>query len=812
MQSQHQPKYQVTGRVNLGSLGEQPVEELRQFAPCKSTSDLNNALRAAIALEVDAMLDLVADADAFDLLELVRMRAIPPIPGLMPQSAHDGMASAIELIALVLISRGVRHPSGVRRDETRPHEVIEELHRRAAKLIRIATYKLLFESSIRPNEPLARLAAEYQSSMMAIRSMQYSSIHDAFNDALFNTPSMDVALRSTLGFTYTEFDLVRNALQETYSAKLTAARDLLGEVAAEWDGGRHPQNEERINQGRQALTDFILLPGDRAQVSAEEVAAEARLQRDVVKSVLDSFSIYFDASEGVYESVFQFLRGNNPFAARALLTDGQGTYAMISLQIGTDSIRRIAEERLKGTKYWKRYDKARMEVSERLTVEFLTTVLGEPPVRTNLKYFAPREGVEHSALDAACRNPGGCADQTEADALFLVGDVALCVEVKARSIADPARRGDIARFNRELTATIGSAASQARRLECLIEQNRGLWLEDGSWLDLSRVREVRSVAVGLDDFGPAGTALDELRRAGVITDAKLPWVTSLHDLAVICSVLDQPSELLLYIRRRSGTEVARLYRATDELDLFMLFMEGGLYVEPDPEETHRLYLGAPAPSQRDRRRFAESAILTRVGTHTDPLDAWMYYREGQNPFPAPKPVFKTNSWVAEFVAFLKADRKPGWFRFGADLLALSESSQSKLASTLKDMAKESRRSGKPHQLVHAYAGCFGYPLFFAQTRPSYMDLNEATDRLRVYMTAKKHQFQADRALGIVIDDRISVACVIYDNEPAGASDELDDLVERVGLRPVDRAGYPSPPSARRSTHRLRGRKPKKGKK
>ena len=37
-------------------------------------------------------------------------------------------------------------------------------------------------------------------------------------------------------------------------------------------------------------------------------------------------------------------------------------------------------------------------------------------------------------------------------------------------------------------------------MEALIEANQGLWLENGEWLDLSNIREVRSIVVGLDFF------------------------------------------------------------------------------------------------------------------------------------------------------------------------------------------------------------------------------------------------------------------------------------------------------------------------
>ena len=81
-----------------------------------------------------------------------------------------------------------------------------------------------------------------------------------------------------------------------------------------------------------------------------------------------------------------------------------------------------------------------------------------------------------TALGAACPSPQAVGDQTECDGLFVIGDVAICVEVKGRTIADPARRGDRARLATEIKKIFGEGARQAQRLEQLISRNHGVWL------------------------------------------------------------------------------------------------------------------------------------------------------------------------------------------------------------------------------------------------------------------------------------------------------------------------------------------------
>ena len=793
------------GRTTPTSLGVVAEQEVRQFARCADIAEMNDLLLRLVHENVERMQSLVADADAFDVIELMRLRESPPVPDLALTIGHGGSAAAMELVALLLLCRASRKPDPTPREETRPHEAIPELHESATSLLRCSLFKLQAEAALRSEDPLARLASEYQSSLVQIRSMQYASIQDAFNEALFGNATMTTILKATLGFTYDDLISVRRAIDRIHSDAFMQARDALGEVVGEWDGGRFSQSRERIAEGRRAFLDLMFLPGERASFRVEDIATEVPIHPQVIEKVLEAFSSHFSAEQDPARLVSDFLRGRNPLNPATLASDGEGNYLVISLAIGTDSLRRMVEGVLKGTRHWKAYERIRKEASERLTTQYLAKALGTPPRRTNLKYLAPKAGMDYSTLGASCPNPLLVGEQTEADGLFVIEDVAICAEVKARSVADSARRGDNARLSRELKDTIGSAAQQARRLESLIEQNGGLWLEGGTWLDLSSVQEVRSVVVGLDDYGPAGIVLDELRRAGVIADEKLPWVTSLHDLATVSLVLDRPSEFLLYIRRRSASGVSTHFRAVDELDLFMLFLRGGLYVEPDPDLMHRLYPATDPPTAVDYRRYAEDNQMTRVATFTDPLDAWMYASEGRAR-PTKKPAFQAHQWALGLLDFLAEGRKPGWFRFGADLLSLSVRTQSRLASSIKLIVRRTKTDGKSHSLANGFAGDWGFVLFVAVTQPEGMPIGEAAMRLDTYLTAKKHHVKADRALGILIGEKSQVIRVVYRPEPASEDEGLDALVEQMELgRGGPRGSRPRPPDVGRRPNKQRKR-------
>jgi len=71
---------------------------------------------------------------------------------------------------------------------------------------------------------------------------------------------------------------------------------------------------------------------------------------------------------------------------------------------------------------------------------------------------------------------------------------------------------------------------------------------------------------------------------------------------------------------------------------------------------------------------------------------------------------------------------------------------------------------------------------------------------------KRHQLKSDRSYGFVFDQDGNVELAMYFNSPWEANLELDALVEQANLQPAIDDSALLPPSARRRTRRLRGKK------
>ncbi|MBY4228296.1 hypothetical protein HQO39_14780 [Rhodococcus fascians] len=741
--------------------------------------------REVIAAKAEAMQRIMAPFDAFDVLDLLRQHELPFQLGGHHESESEGWASLIEIVAAVLLARGRREPEDGGETPGSPNHAVVELQQLAKDMLELAVFGMLADAEADESSPLIKLATEYRAHELSVRNKRHTHLADRFDEALLGERTVEPLIASALGFTYQQFKSVRDAIREIYSERVMLALNELGDVASSWHerGEDADVSETDAQRGSDAAKSVFFFPGQRASQSPADIAARSGVQVDAVEVIVDTFSIAFAERRDCADAVLELLDGRNPLREAALISDGAGGYLGLGATIGSDALIGVAERALKATGNWNRYDKHRARVSESLAAEYLSKLLDVAATYAGLKYFRPKEGVEGSSLHSAATDITAIADETEADALFLVGDVAICVEVKGRAVSEPARRGQVRHLATDLKRTIGDATKQALRLQQLIEVNAGLWLGDRTWLDLGAIREIRSVCVFLDDIGPLSIALDELVRSGIVKEETFPWLVSLHDLAVISEVLDRPAEFLLYLRRRTESAVSLLYRAVDELDLFMLFLQGNLYVEPDPDAVFARYPASGAPTRAARRNFTRNAVATRVHTQTDPLDAWIYYQHDESDVAVPKPSLSGHEQIEKIVDFLHDGHKSGWLRIGADLTNLSTSSQKWLSRGIKEVRNNTNRDKQRHSAVHGFAGVWGYPLIFVASVPKNGDVKSEFERLEVYLTAKKHQQGSDRALGILLSDGEIVA-TIYDNSPWVDDPELDDIGRQIGLRSV----------------------------
>jgi hypothetical protein len=241
--------------------------------------------------------------------------------------------------------------------------------------------------------------------------------------------------------------------------------------------------------------------------------------------------------------------------------------------------------------------------------------------------------------------------------LILIDDVALIIEVKAVGLTAASRRGVAVRLKTQLQTILTKAANQAQRLrERIIDDGVIRPKNGGACLDVSHIREVHTIAVGLEDLSGITTATAALVEAKILQDGQIPWTVSVHDLRLICELIDRPSDLLLYLRSRTHPKATLKYRAVDELDLFMYFLREGLVIPPDADARTDEVAGQPAAKQTQGFPGQQPVVIPGI---TEPIDAWYTTRRADNSEGAPKPQLAAKPGLIHMLGQILGTGAPG---------------------------------------------------------------------------------------------------------------------------------------------------------
>lgn len=163
---------------------------------------------------VEAITNATQNADAFDVIELMRLRETPMVLEGYRESLADQRPTAVELVALILLARGVRVLPDADPRGAHPAKVVPDLHERAGVLLSVGQFMLLSDGQAEKFGPLTTLAATYVGHELNVKFKQYAHVHDGLNEALFSSKHLGTILLETLGFTYEDFLAVREAIRK----------------------------------------------------------------------------------------------------------------------------------------------------------------------------------------------------------------------------------------------------------------------------------------------------------------------------------------------------------------------------------------------------------------------------------------------------------------------------------------------------------------------------------------------------------------------------------------------------------------------
>jgi hypothetical protein len=568
----------VVGTSVAASLAQAATYYQQLAKKAANVDDLLAALEEAIESGRVALEDCLRGYDSFDTLAFLRFAAGPWDFSEVPESESqiETSQAAQDVIALTLLGVGLpRHPLT---GENSGQPDLGKALGLAGDIVRASQTRAVVQGR-RVDQPLGALAGEFMGYELSVRGRKYASIAKELNTGLLGDPIVSTVMKSALGFTLEDIRSAREASAALLNHRFFGARDRVGEIVQSGTGTDNIDADAFRRDINLMLNECRLF----GAVSAVDAAKGAGIEEPTAKAVLEFFSTSRPAI-GQANPIVKFAQGERPAPWGSIADDG--VYLILNGFLGEDDLRRDIERGLVAAagnqgiagKAWPKYDKRRASFSESKAAAALSELLaGAAPRWTGQQYIGPVQNDDMASLGRDADRTRVRTKQFESDLLFVVDGVALCVEVKAGSLTEKARGGNAKRLASDLQKTLKVGNEQADRLTRLICANQGVWSGDGEWIDLAPVAEMHSIIVMLDDMGPLSLSMNELAHKGIIDTEEVPWIVSMHDLVVMSRTVDHPAQFLEYLRRRRGRKLATMVNGVDELDMFMWFVNGGMY-------------------------------------------------------------------------------------------------------------------------------------------------------------------------------------------------------------------------------------------
>jgi len=260
-------------------------------------------------------------------------------------------------------------------------------------------------------------------------------------------------------------------------------------------------------------------------------------------------------------------------------------------------------------------------------------------------------------------------EKGEADAVVLIDRTAIVFEAKAGNVTDAARRGGDLRLASDLGKLVAKGASQTSRFEDLLSRNRGPHVFDSPAgvveIDSREIDRIIRYNVVFNGLGPLTSHWPSLVKAGLIgEDVRFTPTVGLGDLDLILEVLEEPAEVVHYLRRRAEFEQTAHFVA-DEYDLLAFYLDCGFEVG----------------------LAGRGGTLIGIYGMSRNLDGYLARRPPGAEKPTKPRRRRTDLW-RRMLADLALQEPPGWLEIADRLLRVDDEAQAMLEGELASLRRK----------------------------------------------------------------------------------------------------------------------------
>lgn len=710
----------------------------------RATREMGDALPERLLALREQLTDAAAPYHAFEVVFAVWGTYGRVRPSTLQPLAGDALTATAEFVAHVMLDRPNAEPTRAPTPEEirgGPHPY--ELGGLVAEIVSFLPIHFAHRQLGEDGEldPWLDLRARLYMHRLAIRSFTYVEQETETLKELFGP--FDSALRSAIGFGVEDaLALARGAGELPMmraSERAGVARDEAEKLTAALEARRRGKavNSEYSDEilgwlqslpPRHAEQSIVALTaswawhgyGRDAAFTVDALADHVGVAADVAASFLRAFSVGFGEREDLdrwRDDPKRAVGGEmEVMRKRPVLHDGHGNYLPFALDSLFYGLRDTLTDALKkDPKVWERFQAHRAHVIEERALNALARAFGAQWAHGSVKYQLVDENGEQQ--------------EGEADGILRADTLAVLVETKAGALAPSARRTAPNRLEKGLRELVEAADAQLRRDRQALAEGKATSITDQSGkaltLDLDGVVRVVSIVVTLEDLSGVAPATWRLQDAGLLPpEEQAPWVVGIHELELICDLVERPAQLLHYISRRARANRQRIW-AMDEMDFFMRYLQEGLFWQDDE---------------------LEEAFL-ELHNHTDALDEWWFGERGFRK-PAPKPRQRMNAATRQLLDDIEATGMTGRIEAQVMVLDMAKPERERVASGLRRTLRRTQRDGQPHDETLVFQDDFAVTLHAIP-----QDLaSEAADRLANHGIARTEKSKLRRWLGLSVVD------------------------------------------------------------
>ncbi|NLX80078.1 MAG: hypothetical protein GXZ03_00725 [Proteiniphilum sp.] len=309
----------------------------------------------------------------------------------------------------------------------------------------------------------------------------------------------------------------------------------------------------------------------------------------------------------------------------------------------------IIENLLRADKgLWDRYLRVKGKTVEIMVVNRLSRILPSAIVGKNLKY---------KIQDT----------QYELDALFHLDSYILFVEVKSGNLTQAAREGNKKRLKRDIQGIVLDAHDQcSRAYKYYLSMDYVDFHSKNEKITVSKKeqKDAYLLSISLDNLDTITANIQK------ITDQNSPLnviTMSLYDLSIVTDILNDPSELFLYLDRRQKIIRQGTVNAHDEIDLFSTFLSQGLRFD----------------------NYKECDLID-ITDFSNSLDIYYIKKLDEKK----KPKLYANPFILKLVEELLQINKPGWLEVVKTLKGFSKQTQQMVAKNVIRVLQRGRNKGE----------------------------------------------------------------------------------------------------------------------